>query len=116
MDQAAVDAREEARTRLANDKLGVPARPAWQWVTFWGGACTVCTALEAGYRAVVPTLEQDYPLVGSAALVVLLSSNYFSRLWPARFCNFLSQSFPLRILAGFCWMGQPRGTLRLGTR
>ena len=53
VDQGAADAREEARTRLlASGKLAAAARPAWQWVAFWGGACAVCGALELGYRMI----------------------------------------------------------------
>ena len=73
VDQGAADAREEARTRLlASGKLAAAARPAWQWVAFWGGACAVCGALELGYRALAPMLQREYPGVGSALLVLLL--------------------------------------------
>ena len=71
-DQAAADAREERRTRLESAMSSVGPRPWWQWILFWGGSAAVCYALQCGYLAVKERVENDFPAVGTAGLIVLL--------------------------------------------
>ena len=72
------DAAEEASTRVAAEKLAkkngsLSPRPLYQWLLCFGTFAVVCAALETGYRAAKPTVDSQYPWLGTTLATIILT-------------------------------------------
>ena len=70
------DAAEE-QSRVQADKLSkklsAKPRPLWQWALTLITFVSVCGLLEHTYRTIKPTVDQDYPIVGTVLAVFILT-------------------------------------------
>jgi sterol desaturase/sphingolipid hydroxylase (fatty acid hydroxylase superfamily) len=73
-DNAAEEAaRRAAAEQLAKKHRDSSPRPLWQWIACSVTFVIICAALETGYRAAKPTVDTQYPWLGTTLATILLT-------------------------------------------
>jgi sterol desaturase/sphingolipid hydroxylase (fatty acid hydroxylase superfamily) len=63
----------EEKSRMEAAELSTPPRPLWQYVLTFTIFITVCCILEYTYTIMKPTIDEDYPMIGTGLAMFILT-------------------------------------------